>query len=119
MCKRLCVLWAAALLALPAAGAHSFRECQEGADFIRNAALGRDAGLSGEAFLARMQEDFVAVRAFPRALRWFVQDEADEAFLLAAAREVFDAPALPSAHESGFLAACAARSLQAATSPSR
>ena len=76
---------AAAALALAssgaAAGVTSFAECIEGSDFIANAAGSRDNGMSREAFLDRLEGDFLMIRAFPVALRWFVKDAADERFL--------------------------------------
>lgn len=96
------------------AGQPSYQECQEGGQFIRNAALSRDAGASRAAFVARLDDDLMLIRAFPPALRWFVKDEADELFLRAAVLAVFDAPGLPGRHESDFLIACAERSFETA-----
>ena len=84
-------------------------ECFEGSDFIANAALSRDAGISSEAFLGRMEDDFVAIQTFPSELRWFVHDDDDEQFLLSAAREVFSHPAAPDTHRRMFLQACVER----------
>ena len=47
--------WSAVAVALP----HSASECREGGDFIRNAALARDAGYTREFFVGRLEEDFV------------------------------------------------------------
>lgn len=93
------------------AAAHkiSYVECIEGSDFIKNAAMSRDNGLSREAFLDRLEGDLRAIRAFPPHLRWFVQDQDDESLLLDAARQVFDAPREPSSHQSAFMASCIAR----------
>jgi hypothetical protein len=84
-------------------------ECREGADFIEHAAMSRDYGLSREDFLRRLEEDIQAIQAFPPALRWFVQDAADEELLVAAAQRVFDVPRTPEDHRSEFVEACAAR----------
>lgn len=92
-----------------AAGRPSLVECFEGSDFIADAALSRDAGMSAEAFLGRMQQDFVAIRSFPNELRWFVHDADDEAFLLAAASEVFVHPGPAERHRRVFLQACVER----------
>ena len=99
-----------ALAALPGAlaqaGTPTAGECREGSEFIRNAALARDAGMSRDDFLGRMEADFVLIKAFPPELRWFVKDEADEAFLLAEATAVFDRPQPPARHEAQFLGDC-------------
>ena len=96
-------------LALPA-GAHdlSLNECVEGSDFIMHAAQSRDYGLSRDEFIGRMQGDLLAIQSFPRELRWFVQDEEDEALLVAHAERVFDAPQAPQAHQTDFLDSCVA-----------
>ena len=98
-------------LAPARAGIPTYEECQQGGEFIRNAALARDAGMSRQAFLDRMKDDFVLIQGFPKELRWFAKDAADEAFLLAAAAEVFDRPQRPAHHESDFLSACGDRAL--------
>jgi len=67
--------------------------------------------MTRQAFLERMAQDFVLIRALPQELRWFARDAADEAFLLAAAAEVFDRPQRPAHHESDFLGACGERAL--------
>ncbi len=100
-------------LALFATGAlaqpHSARECREGGDFIRNAALARDAGATREFFVGKLEDDLVAVRAFPPALRWFVHDAADEDFLRTEVYAVFDDPAASERHRDEFLERCARR----------
>jgi len=104
----------AGLLALGLAGsvaAHDLSavECREGSEFIEHAAMSRDYGLSRDDFLRRMQEDLQAIQAFPPALRWFVQDAADEELLVSAAQRVFDEPRAPEDHRSEFLQACSER----------
>jgi len=101
----------AALLGVSAAWsvhAHdlSIDECTEAGDFIRNAALSRDYGVTREDFIGRMHGDLQAIRAFPPELRWFVQDDDDEGFLLTHAQRVFDDPGVPESHENEFLQAC-------------
>ena len=81
-------------------------ECLEGSDFIANAAQSRDNGMSRAAFMARLNDDFAAIRAFPSELRWFAKDLDDEQFLESAARQVFDIPADPGSHRADFLRAC-------------
>jgi hypothetical protein len=103
----------AMLLALAAgtALAHrpTVRECREAGEFVRNAALSRDSGMAREAFMERMQGDLVAIRNYPPAMRWFAQDEDDEAFLVQAIERVFDSPAKSTEHESEMLGSCLAR----------
>lgn len=98
-------------LAAPAthAGVPTLAECFEGSDFIANAARARDNGYDRGAFLARMEADFIVIRAFPPALRWFVKDADDERFLLEAATRVFDRPRAADGHRSDFLGDCLAR----------
>lgn len=98
-----------AVTAATQAGTHTIAECFEGSDFIANAALARENGMSRTDFLRRMEDDFVMIRSYPPELRWFARDD-DERFLLASAREVFDAPNDPEGHRARFLAACFARS---------
>jgi hypothetical protein len=107
---RLLVLAAAAAWSLGAAAQpHSARECREGGDFIRNAALSRDAGASREFFVGRLEDDMLMIRAYPPALRWFVHDAADEAFLRTEVHAVFDAPSPSELHRDAFLERCARR----------
>ena len=100
-------------LALPAA-AHelTMSECQEGSDFIKNAALSRDYGISRDDFIGRMHSDIEAIQAFPPELRWFVQDQDDETLLVGFAQLVFDAPKAPESHQADFLTACVERRAQ-------
>lgn len=102
---------ACAALVLPAAASSpTVEECFEGSDFIANAARARENGMSRGDFIARMQDDFQLIHAYPPALRWFAKDDEDERFLLESAREVFDAPEAPEGHRARFLEACFARS---------
>ena len=90
------------------AAAHSITlaECSEGGEFIRNAALARDAGISRDFFIGKLEEDLVMIRAYPPELRWFVQDDADEQFLSERAERVFDSPMKPEEHEAAFVRDC-------------
>lgn len=107
---RLLALLALATVPLAAqAGVPTVPDCLEGADFIANAARARDNGVRREAFLGRMADDFVVIRAFPPAFRWFVQDADDERFLLEAAARVYEQPRPPAQHHADFLAACLER----------
>ena len=119
MARRWRPSWGAVILALgwgalaPTAAfatASTLGECVEGADFIANAAAARDNGMGRATFLDRLEGDFMAIRAFPVGLRWFVRDADDERFLRAAAEDVFDRPRLPERHRTAFFAACVSRS---------
>ena|SRR3970040_1563703 len=104
--------WAFTAVARP----HSASECREGGDFIRNAALARDAGATREFFVGRLEDDLLTIRAFPPALRWFAHDSADEAFLRAEVHAVFDVPAESELHRDAFLERCARRAERLARS---
>lgn len=84
----------------------SLTECLEASDFVGNAALSRDNGVPAERFIDRLQQDFSLIQAFPEELRWFVHDAEDEAYLLGAARAVFERPGLPEEHRRKFLDSC-------------
>jgi hypothetical protein len=101
----------ALLLCAGAALAHkpTVQECREAGEFIRNAALSRDAGMRREDFLDKLRGDLMSIRGHPPAMRWFAQDEDDEAFLVAAVEQVFDAPMKSTEHESEMLRKCLAR----------
>ncbi len=108
--RPLLVLVLAALL--PSTGTAltvSDRDCAEGAGFIENAAHARDNGITRERFVARFDEDLQAIRAFPAALRWFVQDDDDEVLLRTAVLQVFEEPRVPAEHGRRFLSTCRAR----------
>jgi hypothetical protein len=95
-----------ALCAPAGASVPTLSDCLEGADFIANAAQSRDNGMTRAAFMDRLAEDFVTIRAFPAELRWFVKDADDERFLETAAEHVFTVPAAPATHRTEFLRAC-------------
>jgi len=85
---------------------HPFEECREAGEFIRNAALSRDNGITRDFFMSRLADDLVAIQAFPTQLRWFVYNEQDEKLLTDAAARVFDAPQPPRRHEIEFVDQC-------------
>jgi hypothetical protein len=89
-----------------AASSHTVAECFEGSEFIGNAAMARDNGMSRAAFLDRLEGDLALIRAYPPALRWFARDADDERRLHDAAAEVFDDPRHPDAHRARFLEIC-------------
>src|SRR5437660_12267088 len=65
-------------------------DCLEASDFIANAALSRDNGMTRDAFINRLNGDFAAIRAFPAELRWVVRDGDGEGCLVDAAAHVLD-----------------------------
>jgi hypothetical protein len=93
------------------AGVPTLVECAEASDFIANAARARDNGIARSAFLARLDDDLIVIRAFPVSLRWFAKDVEDERLLLDAAARVFDRPGAPEAHHADFLASCLERAI--------
>ncbi len=95
-------IWVAQATAHPL----TLAECAEGGEFIRNAALARDAGASREFFIGKLQEDLLLIQAFPPQLRWFVQDAVDEEFLSRRLERVFDEPMKPEQHEAAFISDC-------------
>ena len=95
-------IWAAQAAAHPL----PLAECAEGGEFIRNAALARDAGASREFFIGKFEEDLILIQAFPPQLRWFVQDAVDEEFLSRRVERVFDKPMKPEQHEAAFISDC-------------
>ncbi len=95
-------IWVAQATAHPL----TLAECAEGGEFIRNAALARDAGASREFFVGKLEEDLSLIHAFPPQLRWFVQDAVDEEFLSRRVKRVFDKPMKPEQHEAAFISDC-------------
>ncbi len=91
------------------AGKPSVQECREAGEFIRNTALSRDAGMTRSEFMDRLLGDLMAIRGHPPEMRWFAQDDEDEAFLVAVVESVFDAPGKSTEHESEMLHKCLAR----------
>lgn len=88
--------------------AHSLTqdECNEGGEFIRNAALARDNGITREFFVNKLVEDLMMIQSYPPSMRWFVQDASDEKFLSDAVFKVFDEPMKAEQHEASFVGAC-------------
>ncbi len=107
-------LWVALLAATGGASAHELtaRECMEGSDYIRNAALSRDGGMTEASFMDDFERDMLMIARVPPSLRWFVQDEDDEALLRAALDEVFSRPQLPQQHAQNFARACVPRTVE-------
>jgi hypothetical protein len=105
----LCNMWVVHVAAHPL----TLAECTEGGEFIRNAALARDNGVTREFFVNKLAEDLILIQSFPPQLRWFVQDANDEKFLSDAVFKVFDEPMKAEQHEASFIGAC----LQTAEAP--
>lgn len=87
----------------------SITECKEGADYIRNAAISRDHGITEKKFMEIFETDMVMIQSVPKSLRWFVQDAEDEAFLRAQVGHVFQRPQSPQQHARDFAEACMLR----------
>ena len=98
----LTIIWVAQATAHPL----TLAECAEGGEFVRNAALARDAGASREFFIGKLEEDLLLIQAFPPQLRWFVQDAMDEEFLSRRVARVFEKPMKPEQHEAAFISDC-------------
>jgi hypothetical protein len=95
-------IWVAQATAHPL----TLAECAEGGEFIRNAALARDAGATRQFLIGKLEEDLLLIQAFPPQLRWFVQDAVDEEFLSRRLEKVFDEPMKPEQHEAAFISDC-------------
>lgn len=110
MMRRIVVVLAALFVLISAGPAASrsipLEECIEGGEFIKHAAMSRDAGITRKFFMNKLEEDIMLIQAFPPYLRWFVQDESDEKLLTGAAARVFDEPLAPEEHEAGFIEEC-------------
>jgi len=106
LCQRALIVAALSVPLCASASVPTLSDCFEASDFIANAALSRDNGMTRAAFISRLTGDFAAIRAFPAELRWFVRDEDDERFLEDAAEHVFDVPSTPADHRREFLQAC-------------
>ncbi len=102
---------ALSLSLLSSVSAHelSIDECKEGADYIRNAAISRDSGITERKFMEVFETDMVMIQSVPRDMRWFVQDDEDEAFLRAQIGRVFKRPQAPQQHARDFAEACMLR----------
>ncbi len=87
----------------------SVAECKEGSDYIRNAAISRDQGVTEAKFMQVFETDMRMIQAVPRELRWFVQDDEDEAFLRSQLNLVFRHPQPPQKHAQEFAQACVLR----------
>ena len=112
MVAKRAITLAAVLCGFPvAATSHdlTLAECIEGSDFIKHAAMSRENGMTRENFLGRMESDIKVIRQFPPQLRWFVQDQTDEDYLLKAVADVFSNPREPLAHQSHFFGDCVTR----------
>ena len=109
--RSLPVLLAAIMFCPHPASAHalSTQECSEGADYIRNAALSRDGGMSEIAFMEVFDTDLVMLMAVPPTLRWFVQDDEDADFLRSSLHDVFRKPRNPDKHAEEFAEVCLLR----------
>lgn len=81
-------------------------ECQEGSQFIGNAAQSRKNGATKEMFVGKLDEDLFVLENIPPELRWFAHGEEEAQFLRAAVLEVFEFPREPKEHAGAFLTSC-------------
>lgn len=95
-------MWGIQVMAHPL----TLAECTEGGEFIRNAALARDNGVTREFFVNKLVQDLIMIQSFPPQQRWFVQDSGDEKLLSEAVFKVFDEPMKADQHEASFIGAC-------------
>ncbi len=84
----------------------TLRECEEGSDFIRNAARSRDNGYSENKIVGRFDEDVVVLSGMAPEKRWFIRSPGATVFLRKALVAVFQMPKRPGDQASTFLAAC-------------
>src|SRR5258706_5360017 len=96
------MVWGIQVMAHPL----TLAECTEGGEFIHNAALARDNGITREFFVNKLVEDLIMIQSFPPQLRWFVQDSSDERLISEAVFKVFDEPMKAEQHEAYFVSAC-------------
>ena len=84
----------------------SIQECREAGDFIKNAALSRDNGITREFFIQKIEDDLIVIKSYPAEMRWFAKDDYREALLLGAAKRVFDEPTSAARHQIMFIDSC-------------
>ena len=87
------------------------RECREGSDFIRNAALSRDNGYSREFLVRRFDGDVLVLRGMDPQKRWFVRSSGAIQFLRQALIDVFVVKRKPGDQAGLFLRSCMAHVL--------
>ena len=84
----------------------SIQECREAGDFIKNAALSRDNGITREFFIQKIEDDLIVIKSYPAEMRWFAKDDYREGLLLGAAKRVFDEPTSAARHQIMFIDSC-------------
>lgn len=84
----------------------TFAECQEGSDFIKNAALSRDNGYTQKKIVGRFDEDVMVLSGVDPQKRWFIRSPGAILFLRQALLAVFQTPRSPLEQSRAFLAAC-------------
>ena len=84
----------------------SIHECREAGDFIKNAALSRDNGITREFFIQKIEDDLIVIKSYPAEMRWFAKDDYRETLLLSAAKRVFDEPTSAIRHQIMFIDSC-------------
>ena len=84
----------------------SAADCNEGGDFIHNAALSRDYGIKGENFVDTLEGDLQRIRDMPPPARWFAYSQVEEDLLRNATHGVFLLPRSAALHRDDFITRC-------------
>lgn len=87
------------------------QECHEGSDFIKNAALSRDNGYSGERLVQQFDDDIMVLSGMDPQKRWFVRSPGATQFLRQALADVFAVRRKPKDGAAVFLRSCMAHVL--------
>lgn len=89
------------------------RECHEGSDFIKNAALSRANGYSKEFLIGRFDDDMTVLSGMHPEKRWFVRSQGATRFLRQSLLNVFAVKRKPQDQADIFFRSCMAHVLPA------
>lgn len=81
-------------------------QCRQAAQFVLQAAMARDAGMSPALFLATLERDLDTLLARPLHQRWFVRSPVEAGLIRFAAVAVFNRPASAAQHGRQFQLIC-------------
>lgn len=84
----------------------TIQECQEGSDFIKNAALSRDNGYTQKKIVGRFDEDVMVLSGMDPEKRWFVRSPEAIKFLRQALTDVFTQKGKARDQAAAFLKSC-------------